>query len=300
VAKVRSPNYPSMPLGPALDAARISFTKDNRNRLSRAALGAHLGYSSLSGPALGKIAALRAYGIMEGSGDELRISDDAVTALNAPKDSAERISALERMALRPALFREINKNISTLPSEENLEFWLIKRQFTPAAAKIAAKSYLATMRVVGPSSKGYTPPADQEEEVLPPSPNAEVGDLVQVEINGTFQLQKPARVRAVKDHVGEKWVFIEGSETGIRMNQVRVEQKGGTDKSPPPTLPEVGHHATEEREWLRGPLSRETSYRLIVSGDLGPKEIGKLIKLLKVQQAVLSNEEDDESDEAAN
>src|ERR1700730_19009590 len=114
MAKVRSPNYPSMSLGPALEAARISFTKDNRNKVSRAALGAHLGYTSLSGPALGKIGALRAYGIMEGSGDELRISDDAVTALNAPKDSAERISALERMALRPALFQEIHKNFSTL------------------------------------------------------------------------------------------------------------------------------------------------------------------------------------------
>jgi len=57
-----------------------------------------------------------------------------------------------------------------------------------------------------------------------------------------------------------------------------------------------------EREWLRGPLSRETSYRLIVTGDLGPKEIGKLIKLLKAQQSVLSDEDEDEDaeDEVAN
>ena len=47
-----------------------------------------------------------------------------------------------------------------------------------------------------------------------------------------------------------------------------------------------------EREWIRGPLSRGTSYRLIVSGDLGPREIGKLITLLKAQQAVLSDDED--------
>ena len=45
---------------------------------------------------------------------------------------------------------------------------------------------------------------------------------------------------------------------------------------------------------MRGPLSRETSYRLIVAGDLGPKEVGKLIKLLKAQQAVLSDEDDDD------
>ena|GEM_PF-4265349 len=88
----------------------------------------------------------------------------------------------------------------------------------------------------------------------------------------------------------------------IRMNQARIEQKGGADKSPPPTLHEdaVRHPAMAEREWLRGPLSRETSYRLIVSGDLEPKEIGKLIKLLKVQRAVLSNDDDGQDDEAAN
>jgi hypothetical protein len=47
-------------------------------------------------------------------------------------------------------------------------------------------------------------------------------------------------------------------------------------------------------------VSRETSYRLIVSGDLGPKEIGKLIKLLKVQRAVLSNDDDGKDDDDAN
>jgi hypothetical protein len=40
------------------------------------------------------------------------------------------------------------------------------------------------------------------------------------------------------------------------------------------------------------PLSKEVSYRLVVAGDLGPKEIGKLIKLLKAQQAVLSDDDD--------
>jgi len=57
--------------------------------------------------------------------------------------------------------------------------------------------------------------------------------------------------------------------------------------------------AKAEREWLRGPLSKETTYRPIVSGELGPKEIGKLIKMLQAQKAVLSDD-DDEKEEAAN
>ncbi len=47
-----------------------------------------------------------------------------------------------------------------------------------------------------------------------------------------------------------------------------------------------------EREWLRGPLSRETSYRLLIQGEMGPREIGKLIRLLQAQQAVLSEEDE--------
>lgn len=48
-----------------------------------------------------------------------------------------------------------------------------------------------------------------------------------------------------------------------------------------------------EREWLRGPLSREVSYRLIVSGDMGAKALGKLIKLLEAQRAVLEDDDED-------
>lgn len=53
----------------------------------------------------------------------------------------------------------------------------------------------------------------------------------------------------------------------------------------------------DEREWARGALSRETSYRLVVAGSFGPKEIGKLIKLLEAHKAVLDDDEDDEMDD---
>jgi hypothetical protein len=55
-----------------------------------------------------------------------------------------------------------------------------------------------------------------------------------------------------------------------------------------------------ERPWrLEVGEVKETSYRLIVSGEFGPKEIGKLIKMLQAQKAILSDDED-EKEEAAN
>ena len=48
----------------------------------------------------------------------------------------------------------------------------------------------------------------------------------------------------------------------------------------------------KEREYLRGVLSRDSSYRLLVSGDIGPKELGRMIKLLQAQKAILEDDAD--------
>lgn len=50
--------------------------------------------------------------------------------------------------MKPALFREIQNEFPTPPSRENLQYWLIKKGFSDAAAAIAAKSYLNTMALV--------------------------------------------------------------------------------------------------------------------------------------------------------
>jgi hypothetical protein len=166
MAKVRSPNYPALDLRAALLAARKAFEKDNRNKMSQAALGKHLGHDSLSGPALGKIGALRAYGIIDGKGDELRITDDGVAALMAPAGSSEGVETIKRLATRPKLFQDIQKDFTSKPSPENLKFWLIKRQFAPDAAEKAAKIYLATMELVEWGSLDYDPQSDEHQDTL--------------------------------------------------------------------------------------------------------------------------------------
>jgi hypothetical protein len=166
MAKVRSPNYPALDLRAALQAARKAFEKDNRNKMSQAALGKHLGHDSLSGPAFGKIGALRAYGIIDGKGDELRITDDAVAALMAPEGSHEGMDTLARLAIRPKLFQDIQKDFPNRPSLENLKFWLIKRQFAPDAAEKAAKIYLATLDLVEWGGLDYEPENPGHQETL--------------------------------------------------------------------------------------------------------------------------------------
>jgi hypothetical protein len=164
MAKVRSPNYPSVDLSGAIELVRPVFKAENRNKLSKSVLAKHMGYTSLNGRALAKIGAVRAYGLIEGSGDELRLTDDAIVALAAPSDGARNEARL-RLALKPQLFQDLRKDFpDTLPSEDNIAFWLIQRAFTSDAAGKAAKTYLATMRLAAGQPTGYIAPEDDGED----------------------------------------------------------------------------------------------------------------------------------------
>lgn len=164
MAKARSPNYPMLDFGAALQAVRKAFEKDHRNKMSRSVLSKHLGHESLSGPALGKLGALRAYGLIDGNGDELRITDEAVNALMAPEGSSERATAITQLAMRPKLFQEIRKDFPGAVSQDNLKFWLIKKHFVPDAAEKAAKVYLATARLAEGGSQEYDSGSKTEPE----------------------------------------------------------------------------------------------------------------------------------------
>jgi hypothetical protein len=186
MAKIRSPNYPMLDLGAALVATRKAFDKDNRNKMSRAALAKHLGHDSLSGPALTKLGALRAYGLISGKGDEIKITDDAVHALMAPDGSAERSAAMLKLATQPKLFQEIRKDFPSPPSPDNLKFWLVKRQFASDAAEKATKTYLATMRLVdgGPQAYDSSETEADEDEPMQPRPATRAPQVEHVPAQG--------------------------------------------------------------------------------------------------------------------
>jgi hypothetical protein len=183
MAKVRSPNYPTTDLGAALELVRPAFKAENRNKMSRAVLANHMGNKTLNGRALTKLGAVRAYGLIEGSGDQLRLSDDAVLVLASPDQvNMHYREAMERLAFKPTLFQEIKKQFpATLPSEHNLTFWLVQQRFTQEAAGKAAKSFLTTMRLVYDETGEYNPPEPEPEKppVTPqiPTPPKPGGNL---------------------------------------------------------------------------------------------------------------------------
>jgi hypothetical protein len=135
MAHQRSPNCPQVTFVEAADRGRTLYQKEHTHPASREVVAQSLGYSGLNGRSLSMIGALRQYGILDGSGDELRISDDAVTYFEL-ETGVERDSALERMLFNPPFFAQIHADFGdTLPSESNLKHYLIKQGFLPKTAE---------------------------------------------------------------------------------------------------------------------------------------------------------------------
>lgn len=80
------------------------------------------------------------------------------------------------------------------------------------------------------------------------------------------------------------------SETGKEpMQQQSLQNQAPATPARNAYVAEEVSQSSSESEWLRGPLSKSSSYRLLIKGDPGVKEIDNLIKILTAQKAVLED-----------
>ncbi|WP_024340906.1 hypothetical protein [Bradyrhizobium japonicum] len=308
MTRVQSPGYPNISLSKAIARVRAIHTADRRNPIDREVAAKHMGYSGQSGASDKMLASLAHYGLLEKAGKgQTRVSQLAVDILH-PESSEGYKAALKEAAYSPSIFEEIRDRFTDgHPSEQALRSWLTRENFINSAIGPVTEAYMENCRFLeqegafesrGPSNQqGRELAASGEERDERPSfGGASVGDLIQWESGGALQFETPKRVRFVSED--GNWVGVEGSQTGIPMNEVIVEQKGSP---PPPFIPMEKPGAAlspGESEWMRNKVGKDTNVRLLVEGEMGPKEIGKLIKLLQAQKAVL--EDDDEEEETAN
>lgn len=318
MSRVRSPKYPNFPLEEGIRHAQNIHEADRTYPITREDVAKHMGYSGLSGAADKSIATMMQYGLLERiSKGEVRISKNAVDIIH-PENETQKKVALRTAAFSPPLFMAINERFPDgEPSEQTLRSWLLREQFNDRALNPVIRSYALTYDLLrreealesksGVGTENTDNPANnkregtQEEDEGKTFGGASIGDHVQWETQGSLAFPAPQRVR----HVSEDgaWIFVEGSETGIPMAEVIVEPQQ-PEKQPiaskAPTLP-LSPPSKEklledsENEWMRNSLSPETSIRLLVKGDMGPKEIGKLITLLKAQRLILMDDVEEDN-----
>jgi len=305
----RSPAYPFISLGTAMDRVAAFDTYFKRYPAPLMKVGLAWGMKEKSSQAAQTIAALKYFGLVEyqGSGDakSAALTEDARTYLRAQQQTVKN-EVLKRLALNPKIIRKYWEMWSDDRPQDPicLDELVLKGGFTEAAAGVFLKVYDDTITYAGlkANDKIAKPDGTDNNQEDGGNPDIAVGDFVQWESNGVLQFPQPKRVRALQDYEGTSWLFVDDSEAGIPMSEVTLEQKGTANaaeqRGQPPRLPiqqqaPAVHLQDSEREWIRGPLSKDASYRIIVSGDLGPREIAKLIKLLEAQKLVLSDDDEE-------
>jgi len=148
MAKHRSPNCPQIPFSTAIEKGRRVYEKEHTHPAVKLVVAQDLGYKGLSGPSLAMLGALRQYGILEGTGDALKVSKDAL-AYYEMDDGPEREAAVNRMVFAPSLFSELRELYpDQLPSDGNLRHALITKGFSSDAAEDVIKVYKENLKLV--------------------------------------------------------------------------------------------------------------------------------------------------------
>lgn len=175
MARARSPEYPAIGLKEAVERAKMIYDKDYQNRLPKAVIASHMGYKGLSGASLPILSALAKYGLLEGRGDETRISDLAIAIIAHAPGSPERAAALRQAAKSPDLFAELDGRFPDgKASDQAIRSYLLTSKFIPGAADAAIRSYRDTKQFVEGESKGYNgEEAEQEPAPMTPQSHAQ-------------------------------------------------------------------------------------------------------------------------------
>lgn len=178
----RSPNYPSISLPEALDKVMQVYNVQHTHRAPREVVVRSMGYAGINGASATAISALHKYGLLEGRGDDIRVSDRAMRFIS-PLNDDERRLAVREAATSPELFQELSEKFpGPLPSDDILHNYLIRHGFSKSAVSGVIAAYRETMTFAeregqpsfssGEMDLPRTPMADQGATASPPSPIA--------------------------------------------------------------------------------------------------------------------------------
>jgi hypothetical protein len=207
------------------------------------------------------VAALISYGLLDdsGSGDarKFKVTDLGFKVLEDNRPGA-REAALKEAALKPRLIADyVERWAEGRPSDAICVSELrIEGGFTEDGAKLFLRVFDDAIAYAGVVETGKkTDAASNVAGTMNASPadkKIEVGDLVLWETDGALRLEKPTAVRAFQELEGQTWVFIEGSETGIRMEELMIEQKAPAARAPAPVMPIAPTNRQEPQQEAAG------------------------------------------------
>jgi len=170
MARMRSPNFPSIPLEHATKAARTVWDKNRRAVIMREDAAKDIGYTAMSGRALSVLGALNQYGLLENvSKGQCRITKRAEDIFHGyPEDV--KLTALHDAANAPSLYNDIYDRFEGhIPGENAVRSFLFQKGFTNEGVEKALKAFFETNRFleIAGVSESYRPQAQGASESPP-------------------------------------------------------------------------------------------------------------------------------------
>jgi hypothetical protein len=149
MARMRSPNFPSLSLEEAVSFAKVIWDKNRKALIPREAAAKDLGYTGLTGRSMTVLGALNQYGLVEVTAKgQTRVTQLAEDIFIGFPEEVKR-EAVSNAGRAPTLFREIyDKYDGDIPGENAIRSYLYSRGFTNDGVEKALKSFNATNRYV--------------------------------------------------------------------------------------------------------------------------------------------------------
>ncbi len=240
----RSPSYPGFSLQDAIEKARVIWERETKHATTLDVIADHWGYKPTSSAVKVAVAALLKYGLIEeGEGSknnrQIKLSERALDILLG--DEKEKSDSIKKAAISPKINLELWEEFGAeFPSDESLKNKLVrKKNFNPATVDSYIKNYKDTILFaklgegdkVDELKKIFNESQPKHEQIT----SISVGDYVQWISQGVNQFPSSKRVLGLSDD--GKYVFVEGTSTGLPKDQMSIEKPPIKDLPKPPSNP---------------------------------------------------------------
>ncbi len=258
----RSVAYPGLTLQKAIDRAQVFWDAEGKNIAPISSAIEHWKYGPKSSGGKLAVAALTHFGLLEATGSKedrrVKITERAMQIILSP-DEKIKAQAIKECAAMPRIYSDLLKkwNADNFPSNQTIKFYLIKeKDFNPNTVEAFIKDFTETIKFAKLSSSdtiSLNIEGDDDTE-NGEKPKIIVGSVVQWESGGVLQFPQPRQVIRFSDN--GKFVFVEGSPTGLPIEEIILSNAttvnaGGSPQSVTPVV-QRGHAGFKQDVYTLG------------------------------------------------
>jgi plastocyanin len=293
----RSPSYPYIALTQAIERTGELLKKAKRHEVRLADAASAWTMRPTSSATAQTAAALLAFGLIEdsgsGEGRKIKVSDLGWRALEDRRPGAKE-SALAEAALKPPVLAELARHWAGGRPDDGFCISELKfeRGFTDEGATKLLRVFDDAIRYARLDGGGKVGGGQQEDapnsgdthagsEFKPTTYKAKVGDYIQWTNAGMDQFPVPERVAWVSEDGA--WLRVEGSNTGIPMNETQTVTPSAAASTSAGVIPPAGT-TNDIKVLLDG-------NRLRITASVDAQGLKRLKKIIEANAALLEDAE---------